>query len=53
MVSVHTIKMSSIYRVITKGFIVCVFKKFLIIVDMKMFAIVGENAAPIAVPLIC
>ena len=31
----------------------CVCKKVFRVVDIKMFAIVGEKAAPVAVPLIC
>ena len=31
----------------------CVSRKDLMIEDIKMLAIVGENAAPIAVPFIC
>ena len=42
--------MSSMYLVISRG---CVFRKSFRITDINMFAMVGENGAPIAVPLIC
>ncbi len=47
------IKTSSKYRFISRGFVDCVFKNFLMVTDMKIFAIVGENGAPLAVPCIC
>ena len=52
-VSVQMRKMSSMYRVRTRGLMFCVRRNPLIMVDIKILAIVGENAAPIAVSLIC
>ena len=51
--SVQIIKMSSMYQVMSSGCICCVCMKSLSIVDMKMLAMVDENVAPMAVPLIC
>ena len=52
-VSVQMMKMSSMYRVKVSGLIFCVCRNEVMMEDIKMLAIVGENAAPIAVPLIC
>ena len=51
--SVQIINMSSMYLVMSSGCIRCVCRKSLSIVDMKMLAMVGENVAPMVVPLIC
>ena len=51
--SVQIMKMSSMYLVVSSGWIGCASKKSLRIVDIKMLAMVGENVAPMAVPLIC
>ena len=52
-VSVQMIKMSSMYRARRSGLMFWEARKFLRIVDRNMFAMVGEKAAPIAVPFIC
>ena len=52
-VSVHIIKMSSMYRVSRSGCVCCVLRNLSSIADIKMLAMVGEKAAPMAVPLIC
>ena len=51
--SVQIMKMSSMYHVISSGCLCCVCRKSLRIADIKMLVTVGENGAPIAVPLIC
>ena len=50
LVFVQIRKMSSIYRYSNSGFIFCVAKNFRIHTDIKMLAIVGLNAVPMAVP---
>ena len=52
-VSVQMMKMSSMYLATVWGWMGCVSRKDLMMEDIKMLAIVGENAAPIAVPFIC
>lgn len=51
--SVQIMKILSMYRVISKGCLCCVCRKSLRIADIKMLATVGENGAPMAVPLNC
>ena len=46
-------KMSSMYRDMSSGELVCVARKFRSTVDMKILAMVGEKVAPMAVPFIC
>ena len=41
------------YRYSRTGLWCCVPRKFCSVTDKKMLAIVGENAAPIAVPWVC
>ena len=53
MVPVQMRKMSSIYRASVRGLTFCVRRKAFIVVDIKILAMVGEKAAPMAVPLIC
>ena len=50
---VQIIMMSSIYLFRMRGLIGCVAKNLFSTMDIKMFAMVGENGAPIAVPSIC
>ena len=47
------ITISSIYLAMASGWMGCVSRKDLMIVERKILAIVGENAAPIAVPEKC
>ena len=51
----QSIKMLSIYLVMKMGWRCCGrdFRNFLMTTDVKMFAIVGEKAAPMAIPWIC
>ena len=49
-VSVQIMNMSSMYRLNVSGLVV---EKYITTVDMYMFAMVGEKAAPIAVPFVC
>ncbi len=49
----QNMKMSSMYRASSNGWIRCVWRNLLRITDMKMLAMVGEKAVPIAVPIIC
>lgn len=52
-VFVHMRKMSSMYLVSRRGFFGCEFINFFSTVDIKMLAMVGENLAPMAVPMVC
>ena len=45
--------MSSIYLFRKKGCLVCDDRKRHNVTDITIFAIVGENAAPIDVPCVC
>ena len=49
----HIMKVSSIYLLKRIGLLACVLINLLIKADVKIFAIVGGNAAPIAVPCVC
>ena len=48
----HIMKVSSIYLLKRIGLLACVLINLLIKADVKIFAIVGGNAAPIAVPCV-
>ena len=52
-VSVQMMKMSSIYLARVSGLMGCVCRNDLKTEDMKILAIVGEKAAPMAVPFTC